>query len=296
MVDDGRPYDTDPAPAAPGHRHGPGPGGTAADPDGYLLDNRLDGADLRLAAIAALFDPVTFRHLAATGVGEGWRCWEVGAGGPTVSAWLADVVGPTGSVVATDVDLTRFGPTPTGVEALVHDVTADPPPGAAFDLIHARLVLVHLPARSEVVATLAAALRPGGWLVLEDADPALQPLACLDETGPDEVLANRVRSGFRTLLAGRGADLAFGRSLPRLLRGAALVDVTADAWFPVAGPIGAVLERVTVEQTRDALEAAGLATAAEVDRYLADLAAGRVDLATAPLVSASGRRGERRDA
>ena len=29
------------------------------------------------------------------------------------------------------------------------------------------------------------------------------------------------------------------------------VDVTADAWFPVAGPIGAVLERVTVEQTRD---------------------------------------------
>jgi hypothetical protein len=28
------------------------------------------------------------------------------------------------------------------------------------------------------------AMRPGGWLVLEDADPSLQPLACPDERGP----------------------------------------------------------------------------------------------------------------
>src|SRR5664279_6322511 len=69
---------------------------------------------------------------------------------------------------------------------------------------------------------MVAALRPGGWLVLEDADPALQPLICPDEYGPAQQLANRLRRGFRTLLAQRGAELAFGRTLPRLLRQAGL--------------------------------------------------------------------------
>jgi SAM-dependent methyltransferase len=254
------------------------------------LDNRLDGADTRLAAIAGLFDPVTFRQFGATGVTRGWHCWEIGAGGPTVSAWLARAVGPTGEVVATDLDLSRFGEPPDGVTALVHDVTTDPPPGEAFDLIHARLVLVHIPARTSVIATLAGALRPGGWLVVEDADPALQPLACVDERGPDEVLANRIRAGFRVLLAERGADLAFGRTLPRLLRDSGMVDVSADAWFPVAGRDGAVVEQLTVEQVGAGLVSRGLATGNEVERHLENLAAGRLDVATAPLVSTRGRR------
>jgi len=261
---------------------------------GYLLDNRQVEAGTRLSAIAELFDPVTFRHLDGVGTGPGWRCWEVGAGGPTVSAWMAERVGPAGSVVATDLDLSWTGdPGPPGVTLLRHDVTVEPPPDGPFDLIHARLLLVHLAERAEVAATLAGALRPGGWLVLEDADPALQPLACIDERGPDEALANRVRAAFRSLLADRGADRAFGRTLPRLLRDLGLVDVTADAWFPVAGPVGPVLERATVEQTRAGMVGAGLVTDEEVDRHLANLAAGQLDLSTAPLVSARGRRPHR---
>jgi hypothetical protein len=248
-------------------------------------------AGTRLAAIAELFDPVTARHLDGVGAAPGWHCWEVGAGGPTVSAWLADRVGPAGSVVATDLDLSWMGdPPPAGVTALVHDVTTDPAPGGPFDLIHARLVLVHLPRRVEVLASLVGALWPGGWLVLEDADPALQPLACIDERGPDEALANRIRAGFRSLLADRGADLAFGRTLPNLMRDAGLVDVAADAYFPVTDPASTVLERATVEQTRASMIEAGLATAEEIDRHLANLEAGRMDLTTAPLVSVRGRR------
>ena len=263
---------------------------SASGGGGYLLANRLDGADIRLAAIAELFDPVTRRNLDATGLSDGWRCWEVGAGGPSVSAWLAERVGPDGSVVATALDLSRFGEPPDGVTALVHDVTSNPPPGGPFDLVHARLVLVHLPERDEVVSTLVRSLRPGGWLVLEDADPALQPLACIDERGPDEALANKVRAGFRALLADRGADLAFGRTLPDRMRAAGLVDVTAEAWFPVTGPIGTVLERVTVEQMRPGLLTAGLVSEAEVERHLANLDAGRLDLTTAPLISTRGRQ------
>ena len=69
-------------------------------------------------------------------------------------------------------------------------------------------------------------------LLVEDADPALQPRSCLEETGPAQVLANRLRRGFRTLLAERGVDLAYGRSLPRRLREAGLTKVGADAVVP----------------------------------------------------------------
>lgn len=59
----------------------------------------------------------------------------------------------------------------------------------------------------------------------------LQPLLCPDESGPEQQLANRLRSGFRTLMAARGADLSYGRTLSRLLREAGLDDVQADAYF-----------------------------------------------------------------
>jgi hypothetical protein len=265
---------------------------TSPDPAAgrYLLDNRRTEAGTRLDAIAELFDPVTRGHLERVGIAPGWHCWEVGAGGPTVGAWMADRVGPSGSVVATDIDLTWLAEPVPGVRTLHHDVTADPVPGGPFDLIHARLLLVHLPRRTDLAAALVAALRPGGWLVVEDADPALQPLACPDEHGPDQVLANRIRSGFRTLLSGRGVDLSFGRTLPRLLRGLGLEDVAADAFFPVGGATGAALERATVEQLRAELVDAGLASEEEIDRHLATLSAGDLDLTTAPLVSAWGRR------
>jgi hypothetical protein len=133
-------------------------------------------------------------------------------------------------------------------------------------------------------------LRPGGWLLLEDADPALQPLLSPDEWGPAQELANRLRHGFRTLLAQRGAELGYGRTLPRVLRSAGLHDVEADAFFPVASPACTALELATVEQIRTRLVTAGIATEEEIDEHLANVRRGDMDLATAPLISAWGRR------
>ncbi|MFI2238830.1 methyltransferase domain-containing protein [Streptomyces chrestomyceticus] len=256
----------------------------------YLLDNRQAEAGERFAALSALFDPSTFRHFETVGVGAGWRCWEVGAGGPTVPAWLAERVGPAGYVVATDID-TSWMHEAAGYEVLRHDVAAQAPPaGGPFDLIHARLVLVHVADRDQALRSMAEALRPGGWLVVEDGDPALLPLICPDEYGPEQELANRLRRGFRELLRQRGADLAYGRKLPRLLREAGLAGVEADAYFPIASPASSELERASVQQVRDKLVAAGTATDEEIDRHLANIAAGGLDLATAPMVSAWGRR------
>lgn len=259
---------------------------------GYLLDNQQSQAGIRFGALSELFDPVTFRHVDRLGITTGMRCWEVGAGSASVPLGLAERVGPTGTVVATDIDVSWTGGSATGgvIEVVRHDVAADPPPPGGFDLVHARLVLVHVTDRAEALRRMVEALRPGGRLLLEDADPGLQPLLCPDESGPEQRLANRLRSGFRELMAARGADLTYGRTLPRLLREAGLEDVQADAYFPITSPACSVLEAATVRQIRGLLVAEGLATDEEIDRHLASVATGRLDLATAPLISAWGRR------
>ena len=259
--------------------------------EGYLLDNQQSEAGRRFEAMSELFDPVTFRHLASVGVSSGWACWEVGAGGVSVPDWLAEQVGPSGRVVASDIDTSWMPVAGAAFEVLRHDVGVDPPPAGGFDLVHARLVLTHVPRRIEALASMVEALRPGGWLVVEDADPALQPLLCPDEHGPGEQLANRLRQGFRTLMAGRGAALAFGRTLPRLMREAGLADVRADAFFPITSPACSALEIATVQQIRGRLLDAGLATEAEIEQHLTNVAGGQLDCATAPLISACGRKG-----
>ncbi|MDH6131996.1 SAM-dependent methyltransferase [Kitasatospora sp. MAA4] len=257
----------------------------------YLLDNRQTEAGARFDALSELFDPSTFRHFDVLGVAPGWRVWEVGAGGPSVPRWLADRVGPTGRVLATDLD-TSWLSGDTALEVRRHDIGADPlpVPAGSFDLVHARLVLVHVADREQALRTMIHALRPGGVLLLEDADPALQPLLCPEESGPEQELANRLRRGFRELLASRGADLSYGRKLPRLLREAGLTDVTADAYFPITSPACAVLEAATVRQVSASLLANGLATEEELARHLDAVEAGRLDLATSPMISCWGRR------
>ncbi|MDT7586335.1 MAG: hypothetical protein QOE32_3885 [Pseudonocardiales bacterium] len=255
----------------------------------YLLDNRQAQAGQRFDALAELFNPSTFRHLDALGLGSGWRVWEVGAGGSSVPSWLAGQVGPDGRVLATDIDTAWLESAP-GYEVRRHDVGVDPPPEGPFDLVHARLLLVHVPERDRALAAMASALGAGGWLVVEEADPALQPLVCPDETGPAQQLANRLKDGFRQLLAQRGVDLGYGRTLPRRLRAEGLVDVMADAYFPMTGSAGNELERATVEQIRDRLVGGGIATVREIDEHLANVRAGKLDLATSPMITAWGRR------
>jgi hypothetical protein len=156
--------------------------------------------------------------------------------------------------------------------------------------VHARLVLVHIPDRERALAEMVGALRPGGWLLVEEADPDLQPLVCPDSDGPEQRLANRLKQGFRALMAERGVDLAYGRTLPRRLRAAGLRDVGADAYFPMTGPACTLLEQATVTQIRERLVAAGAASDEEIDHHLAAVATGRLDLATSPMISAWGRR------
>lgn len=258
--------------------------------EAYLLDNQDPDAGTRLGALSDIFDPWTFDHLDRLGIEPGWRAWEVGAGGSSVVRWLADRVGADGHVLATDIDVSwaKAAAAPT-IEVRRHDVGLEPPPGT-FDLVHARLVLVHVPERDAALRSMVAAVAPGGWLLVEDADPALQPLSCLDPTTDAEELANRIRMGFRALLAERGVDLAYGRTLARRLRDAGLVDVGAEAFIALRHPASTSLELTTIRMIRDQLVEHSIATDTDIDRHVANVESGRLDLAQPPLVSAWGRR------
>ncbi|NUR71487.1 MAG: methyltransferase domain-containing protein [Hamadaea sp.] len=256
----------------------------------YLLDNARVEAGERFTWLAELFDGVTRGHFDRLGVQAGSRCWEVGAGGSSIPEALATAVGPTGHVLATDINPAWLD-AQAGYEVLRHDVVTDAPPEpGTFDLVHARLLLVHVPDRARALATMVAALRPGGWLLIEDADTELQPLACLDEVGPAQERANRLRRAVRELMTRRGADMRYGRTLPRALRAAGLDEVSASGFFPVGGTACDRLEAATVRMVRPELLAAGLADDAEIDAHLAAVDAGVLDLTLAPLISAWGRR------
>src|SRR5215471_20129066 len=72
---------------------------------GYRLDakGRQDAEDDRLSLLERIFDPISRRRRAM--VRPGWRCLEVGAGRGSMAVWLAQQVGETGQVVATDIDI-----------------------------------------------------------------------------------------------------------------------------------------------------------------------------------------------
>jgi SAM-dependent methyltransferase len=136
----------------------------------YVYDAEFAEERRRLDAMETLWDPGTRRVLTDVGIAPGWSCLEVGAGGGSITRWLGEAVGPTGRVVAADLDPRYLEDVPDGTEVVQLDVRTDDLPGADFDLIHARLLLEHLSEHTAVVQRLAAALRPGGWLVVEDYD------------------------------------------------------------------------------------------------------------------------------
>ena len=87
---------------------------------------------MRFSGLETTFDPSTIRVLTGVGVTDGWACWEIGAGGGSIARWLADRVGPTGRVLATDIDPRFILPSQLShLEVACHGVTADAIPQVA---------------------------------------------------------------------------------------------------------------------------------------------------------------------
>ncbi|GAA4953460.1 methyltransferase domain-containing protein [Actinoplanes utahensis] len=233
----------------------------------YSFDNDDPAAELRHDLLAGILDPFTFDRLGAAGDLTGLRCLEAGAGGGSVARWLAARAGPGGHVLATDVN-PRHMPVDQGYVVRRHDLTTEPIPEPPWDLIHARLVLAHLPGRERILARLAEGLAPGGILLIEDwlsAYPGV--VLAAPDAAASELVERYHRILVSRLLPANGADPAWAGRAHAAMLAAGLTGVTteirAGSW--AGGTAGARLIAVNVAQVGAGLRATGF-TDAELDR------------------------------
>src|SRR4051812_17392220 len=186
-------------------------------PSTYVFDNAWQQEQQRLEALSNTWDANTRRNFEALGPLKGLRVLDVGAGGGSVARWLCDAVGPTGHVVVTDID-TRFidAIDASNLEARRHDIVQDDLEAAAFDVVHCRLVLEHLPASDVALKKMIAALKPGGALLVEEFDHV--SFLPAPDAAPDAQAAwHAFLAAFTAIASQRGLDLTYGRRLRPLL-------------------------------------------------------------------------------
>jgi len=223
---------------------------TASTPDRYFAadaDAAFERERLRL--LGQLMDPMTTGRLDRLGVGRGWRCLEVGAGDGSVARWLAARVGPTGRVVATDID-PRFleGPGLARVEVRRHDILRDLLETGHYDLVHCRALLMHLAEPERALARMLAALRPGGWLLVEEGD--METFAVVDPDDPASAMVDRVRRLTTEVMQARGRiDLTLGRRCPDVLERLGLAEVGSErtTWRCGGGDVRARFLRMSLK-------------------------------------------------
>ena len=217
----------------------------------------------RLELLEQCLDPITTRSLDAIGVAPGWRCLEVGGGGGSVTRMLCERVGPTGRVAAVDLD-TRFLEEiqSENLDVFRQDVVVEGLPGSGYDLIHARMLLVHLPTREMFLEELVAALRPGGWLLVEELD--VFPFSALAEGLYAEVW-KAVVTAFDT----GSMATTWSRDLPALFDRLGLEEVEPICQIPAyrGGSVWADVTTTSIAQIRPLVLAAG-ATEAQLEEFV----------------------------
>ena len=194
-----------------------------------------------MSELKGLRDDVYRRPLATAlqrlGLGAGWRCVDVGAGGGDVSVALAEMVGQDGRVYAVDSDPLARDEVARAAAAAAHaQVIALTQAGEdlslpeAVDLAFCRFLLLHVLEPLAVVRMMADAVRSGGWVVAQEPITtagriAGKPLSMPDAPHPD-----------------------VGALLPALVRDAGLEVVDAWAEAPAGvgpGPVARYLESLT---------------------------------------------------
>lgn len=231
--------------------------------DSYTFTNSSEHSRGQLDTIEAYLDPITIPALAALDLPADARCLEIGPGGGSIAHWLA---ARYKDVVAVDLDPSRVAPAPN-LTIVQGDIRTGVPVEGEFDLIHARLVLVHLPQREEILRSLVARLRPGGYLLLGEFGS--QPLRAYRAPSPEaEALFAKVTGGILDLVTAHGGDMEWAYRAYSALIEAGLTGVTGTERSDVWAGGGLSLYRSNCQMKWDELLSAGFTTE-ELEGYMA---------------------------
>jgi ubiquinone/menaquinone biosynthesis C-methylase UbiE len=239
--------------------------------DHYVLRGG-DQAAKRLKLLARVKWPTTRTLFRRLGIRAGMRCLDVGCGAGAVTLKLALRVGATGLAVGTDRDercleLARQAAARHNLRALFRvEAITELAEEAAYDLVYCRFLLTHLPDPGDALKRMLRALRPGGVLVAEDIEFAAH--FCHP---PCPAFARYVEL-YQRAVQKKGADPNIGPRLVGLFLDAGSVDVNVEVVQPTfrTGP-GKRIAPVTMEHIGEAVVQEGLASAAEIQRTVAEL-------------------------
>jgi len=247
---------------------------------GYAIRGGDEGRR-RLDLLARTMAPNTEALLARAGLRAGMRCIDLGCGGGHVSRYLAECVGAAGLVIGLDIDdiklkAARQDCALAGLRQLefrAGSVTQWSEP-ATYDLVYGRFILSHIPGPAAVVDSMAAALRPGGILVVEDVD--FGGAFC----HPPNAGYERYCSLYREVVSRRGGSAELGRELYGMCLDAGLAEVEVDVVQPThaGGEPEKALSLATLTNIADAVIDEGLASADEVAAIIAELTHYTADL------------------
>ncbi len=217
--------------------------------------------------MSRLLDPMHRRQIEELGITTGMRTLEVGCGNGSISAWLAERVGPGGRAVAVDLDLSLVDPGTPNLELRQADIVAGPIEPNTFDLVTARAVLHHVADADAAVANLVASVRPGGAILL--IEPDFLPVSAAE---PAEVRA--FWEGWLAWSRQQGIDYMIGRRLPVALatHGVEGIEATAETALYNGGSPWAVYWQETVAELRGRLVASGRLDDGSIDTFLAHCA------------------------
>ena len=260
----------------------------------YALDNASTHGAAHLGGLTGLLDEFTNARIAETSRLYGARALEIGAGNGSVARWLADQVGPDGSVIAVDLDVSHI-PAHERLTVSQLDLMQQPPPDGPFDVIHGRCVLTHLPNRATLLPALCERLAPGGTILIEDFDPfgldrAAHLLHAPAEPADVAELWRRYVHLRQELFHESGTARMFITQAPRMLLSAGFTDVQAITWCRSwrGGEPGSWHARATLQQFRPRLVERGFPDEA-VDVLVRALDDPDFYSAGRPLCSVSGR-------
>lgn len=241
-----------------------------------------------------LVSPLLRPLLVEAGVSSGMTVLDVGAGRGDVSLELADLVGPTGRVVALERNDQALALARERLEAyrnveVVKGDLIDPPLGP-FDAVVARRVLMYQADRPAAVKAMASVLAPGGCLVFQETDATVAPASL-----GGLPLHDRVHAWVWKTVEREGASRHIGFELPQLFKAAGLsLDGLRGAAIFQTAERRHFMEHI-VRMMLPRMIAHGVATEEEVDvetldaRLAAELESGKAWLGEV-VVSAWGRR------
>lgn len=238
----------------------------------YAITGGVEGKR-RLGVLAEVMLPTTTRLLRHAGLALGMNCLDVGCGGGHVCLLMAEMVGPSGTVVGTDIDaeileLARQDAQDLGyknVEFRVCDATVCTDP-EAYDLVYARFVLTHLSDPQKCLDAMVQSCRPSGVIVIED----IEFLASF--CYPPNPAYDRYVELYQQTVLKRGGDPNIGPKLPEMLRKAGIDGVEINVFQPthLRGE-GKRMAAITMDRIAGAVISEGLASRAEVEGIVEQL-------------------------